>query len=242
MNNPENRDCLVRLYLGRNNPNTQAYDSTDTLRNFPLYLDDAQSIGVNVNEYAEQMAIGLAILHWQAQIDAQDTEFVIGSYKVRPIYTTDELNQQKSDLSMWMLDYDKCTEMDLEGSQSEIIRKYLVAVTGNDPYYPHPCLDAKLWRRFREAYLKASQIIITSREMGDKVGLLPGVLIKQWEQWGERDLEANDGDIFERDSSDNKEEEDDDDDTVEEESGSDEDGDDDDSEVDDDSNEEDSNG
>ncbi|EXJ93167.1 hypothetical protein A1O3_01724 [Capronia epimyces CBS 606.96] len=79
--NPENQDCLVRVYFGKNNPKTQPYDRTDTLRNFPLYLDEAKMIGLEIDAYAEEMAIGLALLHWKAGIHAQDTEFVIGSSK-----------------------------------------------------------------------------------------------------------------------------------------------------------------
>ena len=120
---------------------------------------------MNVDAYAEEMAIGLAILHWKAEIDAQDTEFVIGRSATKtfgtvypnyesiqpPISTTDDFTQRETQL--WMLDYDKCSRVDLQskGSLSEVVDKYFVAVTGNDPYFPHPRLDIGLWRRFRAA-------------------------------------------------------------------------------------------
>ncbi|KAI1616312.1 hypothetical protein EDD36DRAFT_461199 [Exophiala viscosa] len=215
---PENRDCLIRLYLGKNSPNGRAYDSTDTLRNFPMYLDHAQLIMSNLVliGYATEMAIGLAILHWQAQIDAQDTEFVIGSSgkpmfgDLRAVHSSFRSPiaafEGSGGSELWMLDYDKCTRVDLEASASDIVKKYLVAVTGNDPYYPHPCLDDELWMYFRYTYLLASRIIIRSRKLEEKVGSLPDALIEQWEQWGDLDSESNDNDIFERVSNDNEEE------------------------------------
>ncbi|KAK4949696.1 hypothetical protein LTR10_011537 [Elasticomyces elasticus] len=243
--NPENRDCLVRLYLGKNSPSRRKYDSTDTLRNFPLYLDHARVLMSNlvIDIYAQEMAIGLAILHWHAQIDAHDTEFVIG-FSGKPLWSGTFFPGHcsfKSPLTtcdgsvgneLWMLDYDKCTQVDLKASDCEIIKKYLVAVTGNDPYYPHPRLDDELWRNFRFMYLRASRAIIGSRQLGERVRSLPDVLIEQWEQWGDIDFESNDDDIFERVSSDNEEEEYVHVNMVERDSGSDEEDSDDDSEED----------
>jgi hypothetical protein len=38
-----------------------------------------------------------------------------------------------------MLDFDKCTRIDFQSTSAEdIVEKYLVAVTGNNPYFPHP--------------------------------------------------------------------------------------------------------
>ncbi|KIW90355.1 uncharacterized protein Z519_09000 [Cladophialophora bantiana CBS 173.52] len=221
--NLPNKDCLARVYIDANNPNTSLYNSSDTLRNFPLYLDQAKMIGLDVNAFAEEMAMGLAILHWQAQIDAQDTEFVIGSSTSKgfsleylgdepteiPVSSGDDFTQRETHL--WMLDYDKCSNIDLdsEDPSSEVVRKCLVAVTGNDPYFPHPHLDPDLWRRFRKAYLKASEIIIRTRQRRLKrhVAKLPAMFLEQWEQWGDEDMEAEGFDPFERNSADQEESE-----------------------------------
>ncbi|KIX97021.1 uncharacterized protein Z520_07135 [Fonsecaea multimorphosa CBS 102226] len=217
LNDPPNKDCLVRLYFGQNNPNSSLYGPGDTLRNFPLYLDQARTIGLDVDAYAEEMAIGLATLHWDAQVDAQDTEFVIGSSTAkpfrsdnpdpgsnkRPVSSMDNFTQRETQL--WMLDFDKCSEVDLDSKDpmSDVVNKYLVAVTGNDPYFPHPRLDPDLWRHFRKAYLKASDFIIRTRpRLKRHVSKLPTMLIEQWEQWGDRDVEAEDFDPFERVSGD----------------------------------------
>jgi hypothetical protein len=230
LNDIDNQDCLVRVYFGQNNPHRQLYDSTDTLRNFPLYLDRAKRIGLDINSYAEEMAIGLAILHWEAQIDAQDTEFVIGTSTTkllgakypshnsmpRPETTLDDFMSRET--RVWMLDYDKCAEVDFDTPDlfTGVVQKYLVAVTGNDPYFPHPRLDLDLWQRFRKMYLDASQIIIRNRRLNHQISKLPGMLLEEWEQWGDRDVEAAEEDLdpFERRAGDSVEEEED----VEEES------------------------
>lgn len=219
--NPQNRDCLVRIYFGKNSPNAGPYGSTDTLRNFPLHLDEAKALGLDIDECAEEMAMGLAILHWKAGIDAQDTEFVIGSSTTKnfltvfpvhqtaspPISTMDDFTKRETQL--WMLDYDKCTWIDLESAQasSDIVKKYLVAVTGNDPYFPHPRLDRDLWQKFRETYLKASDIILNARGLEAQISKLPVTLMDWWERWGDRDFEADEFDPFDRSTQDEDKEE-----------------------------------
>jgi len=212
LNNPDNKDCLVRVYLGKNRPNARPYDSTDTLRNFPLHLDEAKMLELDVDVFAEEMAMGLATLHWKAGIDAQDTEFVIGTSTSKtfalvypnhrsappPTSTVDDFTRRE--VQLWMLDYDKSSIFDLESKSLsfDIVEKYLVAVTGNDPYFPHPCLDIDLWRRFRDTYLKASDVIIRNRRLKHQMARLPRILIEKWEQWGNRDVEADEFDPFER--------------------------------------------
>ena len=48
------------------------------LCNLPRYLDQARQLDLDVNAYAKEMALGQATLHWDAGIDAQHTEFVLG--------------------------------------------------------------------------------------------------------------------------------------------------------------------
>lgn len=248
LTNIDNQDCLVRVYFGQNYPHRQLYDSTDTLRNFPLYLDQAKRIGLDIYSYAEEMAIGLAILHWEAQIDAQDTEFVIGTSTTKifgakypdhtstpqPETTVNVFTSQETQL--WMLDYDKCAEVSFDTLDlfTGVVEKYLVAVTGNDPYFPHPRLDRDLWERFRKTYLEASQITIRNRRLNHQISKLPGMLLVEWEQWGDRDVEAaeEDFDPFERHAGDSVEEGDEDDDDEEEESSDEEEGDEDEADSD----------
>ncbi|KAK5274056.1 hypothetical protein LTR99_000688 [Exophiala xenobiotica] len=224
LSNVENRDCLVRIYFGDNCPATMSYDSSQTLRNFPLYLDQAKMLGLNISAYAEEMAMGLAVLHWQAQIDSQDTEFVLGTSTTTascnyypnhkstapPTSTSDDFTQRETQL--WMLDFDKCTEIDFDTcSSEEVVQKYFVAVTGNDPYFPHPGKDVDLWRTFRDVYLRASRIIIKARRLRKPIHRLPLDLIQRWEDWGNMDVQIQDDDPFDRGSEDEEDEEDDED-------------------------------
>jgi hypothetical protein len=211
----ENRDCLVRLYFGGDTSTTQTslpsrYGSDDTLRNFPLYLHGArEKMGLDVHAYAEEMALGLAVLHWAAGIDGQDTEFVLGGGcggGAPPALTT------LSEMRLWMLDFDKCARFpDLQAQArhgpDEVVRRYLVAVTGNDPYFPHPRRGDELWAVFRRAYLRASGVVIAARALGSHCARLPGLLIAHWERWAERDWQAEQ-DFFERDAGDSVDNED----------------------------------
>ena len=51
--------------------------SSFTLRNYPLTLRQMLELGCPVEEYVKIMADTLAFLHWGANIDAHDVEFVL---------------------------------------------------------------------------------------------------------------------------------------------------------------------
>ncbi|MCJ1243997.1 hypothetical protein MMC30_001194 [Trapelia coarctata] len=80
----ENKKCIVRLYLGRRKrrSNTSRFFS---LKNFLLHIDMAEEWGINVMVCTSQMATGLAVCHWRAQVDANDVEFVLGDFPAAPI-------------------------------------------------------------------------------------------------------------------------------------------------------------
>ena len=75
---PRNEDCLIRLYLGERESPQQQEQAHTSLRNFEMRLNMMRDLDLDVESYATEMAIGLAIVHWQAQVDAMDTEFVLG--------------------------------------------------------------------------------------------------------------------------------------------------------------------
>lgn len=72
---PKNKDCLLRLYFGQEEsiPNEKK-EWRDSLRNFELTLNLANDMDLDVKKYVQEMGLGLAILHWQAQIDCNDCE------------------------------------------------------------------------------------------------------------------------------------------------------------------------
>jgi hypothetical protein len=75
----KNRDCLVRIYLGARNHMGQFNTSTTfSLRNFPLSLEKMEVLDLDKLQLASSIAGALATLHWRAEIDARDVEFVLG--------------------------------------------------------------------------------------------------------------------------------------------------------------------
>lgn len=117
----------------------QRSGSYDSLRNFPLRLNMIEELQLNASALAAEMAIGLAILHWQTQVDGMDTELVLGS-------------------ASQMLDFDRATSIELTRDDEDT--KLVPAFLGNDPYYPRPDEDRELWKEFAETYLEASCCIL----------------------------------------------------------------------------------
>lgn len=76
-----NKDCLVRLYLGRRRDSTVRVEEKVNcfgLRNFKLYLDQMEDLRFNFLDYAFPIADPLAIVHWEARIDVANLGFLLG--------------------------------------------------------------------------------------------------------------------------------------------------------------------
>lgn len=85
MDDEENRHCLVHVCLGKRESEEQKSSSYDSLRNFPMRLNMVEDNNPETSEFAIKTAIGLAVLHWEAMMDAMDTKFVIGRTTTRLI-------------------------------------------------------------------------------------------------------------------------------------------------------------
>ncbi|MCJ1389130.1 hypothetical protein MMC18_001984 [Xylographa bjoerkii] len=128
-----NKDCLVRLYLGkRRNPN-RLKPTLVSLRNYNLCLDQMEQVGLDTIAFATTMARALALMHWEAHIDADDVEFVLGSSPTMNSTTAgtsisweelDMLDKPRSTLpptkvlifrsrvvTMWLLDFNRCKKL-----------------------------------------------------------------------------------------------------------------------------------
>lgn len=191
-----NKDCLVRLYLGRRSTRT----GTFKLRNFDMTVNEMEWLRLDTSLYAESMAESLAIMHWKAGVDANDVEFVLGSSPATKMMPTASDYQNASpkeatallqaydfkhrSVGMWLLDFDQCQSFsrDKQGVQ-QLMRGFYF----NDPYYPRPSSksekDQALWARFRERYLEVSDIITPNNEM-------PGQFIEAVEAEGKRRSQA----------------------------------------------------
>jgi len=139
---PENKDCLVRLYLGRRNDNSKTENVR--LRNFPLHVNEMEYLKLDTTMYAVTMARALAVMHWTAGIDANDVEFVFGSSPAN--------DTTAQSLSIWLLDFNQCKEFE---HNPQGLKQLVDGFWWNDPYYPRPN-DKTLWKTFKDAYLEAS--------------------------------------------------------------------------------------
>jgi hypothetical protein len=122
--------------------------------------------------FTRNIAHALAVLHWRANVDANDVEFVLGgSPKVSGKPTEQEVLSATKDTaaslyftdfehrttSLWLLDFNQCNTFAHDGAG---LKKLVEGFWFNDPYYPRPNAsnnnDRELWSIFSEHYLKVS--------------------------------------------------------------------------------------
>lgn len=160
----ENKDCLIRIYLGRRQ--NRPASNTFRLRNFDMTVNEMEVLRLDTVLYAETLAQTLAIIHWQAKLDANDVEFVFGSapaQRRRPAAaelrrtTRSDMERLASEvdfrhrlIGIWLLDFDQC-KMFPEGVDG--VRQLERGFYFNDPYYPRPISqhpqDVALWMSSR---------------------------------------------------------------------------------------------
>ncbi len=207
---PGNRNCIARLLLGRRRRSDRP-PAFFRLKNFSLHLDQAEKIGLDIDTYAVEMAIALAVCHWKVHVDANDVEFVLGSAPTKlnfpalataqvaalPPYTdtdpeTSYDNYKKRSTHLWMLDYDKCKKM---AADEEGVRQAVKAAEDNEVYYPKPHKkresDQKLWKHFKGSYLWASSRIMQADEATtEEMKSLPIKFVEGWEIYRREKLDA----------------------------------------------------
>ncbi|KAK2009169.1 hypothetical protein LZ32DRAFT_608701 [Colletotrichum eremochloae] len=176
---PENKNCLIRMYLGRRHT-TKTQDKIQNLKlqNFPLHVNEMEQLGLDTAHFATLMANTLAIMHWGAMVDGNDVEFILGSSpaKARRVssqeaesMTSEQLWEASNfefnhrSMEMWLIDFNQCSP--IEDDQAGI-DKLVKAFIFNDPYFPRPnqldSRDQELWDVFRESYLNVSHKLIES--------------------------------------------------------------------------------
>lgn len=175
-NNVDDEACLVRPYLGRRRRDRQDSQSTSrlrrfSLRNVPLHVNQMVTLGMQIGAYAETMADALALMHWGAQIDANDVEYVLAPPRTS---VDSDLNIFKCDYfghhRMWVLDFDCCRAMSMDESG---IEQACTAFYENDPFYPRPGTgepaQEALWQVFRARFLKSSKGILANIQQDESL-------------------------------------------------------------------------
>lgn len=197
----ENEACLVRPYLGQRRSDREMRNPQDTLQNFPLYLDQLEDIGLDIKQYAIEMALGLAAVHWGACLDGMDMEFVIGStsptleqspipvipnfQNIKPFsIPAGNINLRRRPTHLWVLDFDKAEELDYIDKWDESRAKLVTAVTANDPYFPNPSSDGStegdIWGVFEATYMEAGMVILGQRKDYKRMKNYPQEFIRDW--------------------------------------------------------------
>jgi len=173
----ENKDCLIRIYLGRRQGRLAS--STFKLRNFDMTVNEMEFLHLDTAFYAETLAQTLAIIHWKAKLDANDVEFVFGcapTVKRRPtiaeLEATNRFDVQtlgseadfgRRSIGIWLLDFDQCKPFP---EHMDGVKQLERGFYFNVPYYPRPISehpkDVALWNTFKESYLVTSAAFTTS--------------------------------------------------------------------------------
>lgn len=186
LNSEPDKDCLIRPYLGRRRtqkPHTTSRFTAFSLRNFPLHVDQMESLGIptsDIQQYARVMAETLAVMHWVAEIDGNDIEFVLAPPRENGLKMKSAILGEHS---MWVLDFDLCRRITMD---SEGVIQAAAAFWRNDPYYPRPEKDPLLWSVFRECYIRVSEACQGGSEAAERTHTLPRHFIELVEQEGRK--------------------------------------------------------
>jgi hypothetical protein len=186
-----NRDCLVRLYLGKRRDPERRKPIRATLMNYNLHLDQMEELELETKDFAKTMARALATIHWEAGLDAEDVEFLLGSAPMITAPTTfssaelERLGEPTTlaprfshgfygrSVNMWLLDFNRCNKIHMKGvdgegstaMQKKGLELAISAFFKNDPYYPRPLStnahEQELWDAFRATYLATSSAILS---------------------------------------------------------------------------------
>lgn len=178
--NSKNKACLVRVMLGRSGNDSSALGFN--LRNFSMTADKFEKLGMDALDYAEAMGHAMAVMHWQAKLDGEDIEFVIGSTPTELQDTRHEIpegevakltertnthqmvvgaNFKKRVMCMWMLDFGSCNPItvDVDGVNKAIEGFFNTLAFCPRPH-PNNTHRQKLWTKFRTNYLMCSLAIL----------------------------------------------------------------------------------
>jgi hypothetical protein len=147
-----NKHCLVRIYLGKQN--RVIFKENFLLRNFPLYLEPIERLGLDVAAVTFSMGKAFALMHWGAGVNGDDVEFVLGTSLVsHPGNKGDDDSElQHRAVGLYLLDFGQCDLVDLAQDPRDVFQAFKGAmVTGdNQLFIPHYRKSPDLFARVQE--------------------------------------------------------------------------------------------
>ncbi|KAJ5394810.1 uncharacterized protein N7487_009113 [Penicillium crustosum] len=156
LNNPQNKHCLVQVYLGKRN-GTIGNNNNSLLRNFPLYLEPMEQIGIETVPLAIAMGKVYATLHWGAAINGDDVE---------PEF-------QHRAIKLYLLDFGQCETVDLTQDPGVVYQAFKGAmVTGdNQRFIPHCSRSPALFATFRQGCIESGNNILSRKKLENKFNI-----------------------------------------------------------------------
>ncbi|KAJ9348645.1 hypothetical protein DTO280E4_9270 [Paecilomyces variotii] len=185
LNEPNNKHCLARVYLGQI-MGPMNLDNSAPLRNFPLYLGFMEELGVDTDTLANEMGKAYAILHWGAGINGDDVEFVLGTSAVdAPRALVEPPDFQHRAVGLYLLDFGQCEVVNLTQDCDVVYQAFRGAmVTGdNQRFIPHYSRSPKLFAAFRKGYTDAGNAILRQKQLSDKFSMVD--FMQEYEEYAQ---------------------------------------------------------
>ncbi|KAJ5143409.1 uncharacterized protein N7515_002196 [Penicillium bovifimosum] len=178
LNEPENKHCLARIYLGQI-IGPMNLDNAAPLRNFPLYLGFMEELGVNAVALANEMGKAYAILHWGAGINGDDVEFVLGTSAIdAPTALVEPPDLQRRAVGLYLLDFGQCEVLDLAQDCDVVYQAFKGAMVTA----VHPAL-LKLFAAFKNGYIDAGNVVLWQKQLNDKFCMVD--FMQEYEEYAE---------------------------------------------------------
>ena len=130
------------------------------------------------------MAEALAIMHWGAQIDANNVEFVLAPPRLKHPHSLTFQSDYLGVHCMWVLDFDCCRSISVNEAGVE---QACTTFFKNDPFYPRPgtgeAADEDLWTVFKKRFVQPSMRVLG--EVRQDKWFLTNKLIERIEEEGQ---------------------------------------------------------
>lgn len=184
LNHPQNKHCLARVYLGKSNGIIDS-NTNNVLRNFPLYLEPMEKIGIETVPLANAMGKAYATLHWGAATNGDDVEFVLGTSTTEAHGEDYRPELQHRAVKLYLLDFGQCEAVDLTQDPDVVYQAFKGAmVTGdNQRFIPHYSRSPALFATFRQGYIEAGNIILSDKKLKDKFNIED--FMQEYEEYAE---------------------------------------------------------